>query len=129
MTVYVCIFAECLLLSSVQVRILQATGLPRHLGNFVFCQYHFWGQDEPVFIAPEMEPSPPSATSKEPLCTVLFDSSKEMEVCVSEEFVEFVAEGAVAIEVFGHKQVNHRRNLALWDLGVIQAKTRTLRER
>uniref|UniRef100_A0A8C7M345 Kinesin family member 13Bb n=1 Tax=Oncorhynchus mykiss TaxID=8022 RepID=A0A8C7M345_ONCMY len=111
------------------VRILQATGLPRHLGNFVFCQYHFWGQDEPVFIAPEMEPSPPSATSKEPLCTVLFDSSKEMEVCVSEEFVEFVAEGAVAIEVFGHKQVNHRRNLALWDLGVIQAKTRTLRER
>uniref|UniRef100_A0A4W5PQM2 Uncharacterized protein n=1 Tax=Hucho hucho TaxID=62062 RepID=A0A4W5PQM2_9TELE len=58
------------------VRILQATGLPRHLGNFVFCQYHFWGQDEPVFIAPEMEPSPPSATSKEPLCTVLFDSSK-----------------------------------------------------
>uniref|UniRef100_A0A8C7MKZ3 Kinesin family member 13B n=1 Tax=Oncorhynchus kisutch TaxID=8019 RepID=A0A8C7MKZ3_ONCKI len=122
------IFAECLLLS-VQVRILQATGLPRHLGNFVFCQYHFWGQDEPEFIAPEMEPSPPSAISKEPLCTVLFDSSKEMEVCVSEEFVEFVAEGAVAIEVFGHKQVNHRRNLALWDLGVIQAKTRTLRER
>lgn len=48
---------------------------------------------------------------------------------MSEEFVEFVAEGAVAIDVFGHKQVNHRRNLALWDLGVIQAKTRTLRER
>uniref|UniRef100_A0A8C7HQZ3 Kinesin family member 13B n=1 Tax=Oncorhynchus kisutch TaxID=8019 RepID=A0A8C7HQZ3_ONCKI len=112
-----------------KMEILQATGLPRHLGNFVFCQYHFWGQDEPEFIAPEMEPSPPSAISKEPLCTVLFDSSKEMEVCVSEEFVEFVAEGAVAIEVFGHKQVNHRRNLALWDLGVIQAKTRTLRER
>uniref|UniRef100_A0A8C7ME69 Kinesin family member 13B n=1 Tax=Oncorhynchus kisutch TaxID=8019 RepID=A0A8C7ME69_ONCKI len=111
------------------VRILQATGLPRHLCNFVFCQYHFWGQDEPVFIAPEVVPTPPSATSRDPLCTVLFDSSKELEVCVSEEFVEFVAEGAVAIEVFGHKQVNHRRNLALWDLGVIQAKTRTLRER
>uniref|UniRef100_A0A8K9UFZ3 Kinesin family member 13Bb n=1 Tax=Oncorhynchus mykiss TaxID=8022 RepID=A0A8K9UFZ3_ONCMY len=111
------------------VRILQATGLPRHLCNFVFCQYHFWGQDEPVFIAPEVVPTPPSATSRDPLCTVLFDSSKELEVCVSEEFVEFVAEGAVAIEVFGHKQVNHRRNLALWDLEVIQAKTRTLRER
>uniref|UniRef100_A0A673X440 Kinesin family member 13B n=1 Tax=Salmo trutta TaxID=8032 RepID=A0A673X440_SALTR len=111
------------------VRILQATGLPRHLCEFVFCQYHFWGQDEPVFIAPEVERPPPSATSRDPLCTVLFDSSKELEVCVSEEFVEFVAEGAVAIEVFGHKQVNHRRNLALWDLGVIQAKTRTLRER
>lgn len=48
---------------------------------------------------------------------------------VSEEFVEFLADGAVAIEVYGHKQANHRRNLALWDLGVIQAKTRSLRER
>ena len=48
---------------------------------------------------------------------------------VSEDFVEFVSEGAVAIEVYGHKQANHRRNLALWDLGVIQAKTRSLRER
>lgn len=62
------------------------------------------------------------------MCSVCV-CSQEMEVCVSEEFVEFVAEGAVAIDVFGHKQVNHRRNLALWDLGVIQAKTRTLRER
>uniref|UniRef100_A0A3P8ZRB0 Kinesin family member 13Bb n=1 Tax=Esox lucius TaxID=8010 RepID=A0A3P8ZRB0_ESOLU len=108
------------------VRIIQATGLPRHLSNFVFCQYHFWGQEEPVFIAPEVEPSTPSTTSREPLCTVLFDSNK---VCVSEELLEFLAEGAVAVEVYGHKQVNHRRNLALWDLGVIQAKTRSLRER
>lgn len=48
---------------------------------------------------------------------------------VSEDFVEFLTDGAVAIEVYGHKQANHRRNLALWDLGVIQAKTRSLRER
>lgn len=48
---------------------------------------------------------------------------------VTEEFVEFLTEGAVAIEVYGHKEANPRRNLALWDLGVIQAKTRSLRER
>lgn len=48
---------------------------------------------------------------------------------VTEEFVEFLSEGAVAIEVYGHKEANPRRNLALWDLGVIQAKTRSLRER
>lgn len=48
---------------------------------------------------------------------------------VTEEFVEFLMEGAVAIEVYGHKEANPRRNLALWDLGVIQAKTRSLRER
>ncbi|XP_046878095.1 LOW QUALITY PROTEIN: kinesin-like protein KIF13B [Hypomesus transpacificus] len=112
------------------VKILQATGLPRHLSNFVFCQYHFWGQEESQFIAPEMEPLPPSPSSgQDPHCSVIFDSTMELEVAVSEDFVEFVSEGALAIEVFGHKQANHRRNLALWDLGVIQAKTRSLRER
>lgn len=147
-------------LSLPQVNILQANGLPRHLSNFVFCQYHFWGQEEPVFIAPEMTPSSSSSVSKDPQCTVVFDSAKvtlpaatepdhltasslgilhiltpalltsqELSVPVSEEFVEFLADGAVAIEVYGHKQANHRRNLALWDLGVIQAKTRSLRER
>ncbi|XP_028252775.1 kinesin-like protein KIF13B isoform X2 [Parambassis ranga] len=111
------------------VKILQATGLPRHLSNFVFCQYHFWGQEEPVFTAPEMAPSSSSSASRDPQCTVVFDSAKELSMPVSEDFVEYLAEGAVAIEVYGHKQVNHRRNLALWDLGVIQAKTRSLRER
>uniref|UniRef100_A0A4W6CKZ0 Kinesin family member 13B n=1 Tax=Lates calcarifer TaxID=8187 RepID=A0A4W6CKZ0_LATCA len=96
------------------VKILQATGLPRHLSNFVFC---------PV------APSSSSSASRDPQCTVVFDSAKELSVPVSDDFVEFLTEGAVAIEVYGHKQVNHRRNLALWDLGVIQAKTRTLRER
>ncbi|XP_062267616.1 kinesin-like protein KIF13B isoform X1 [Platichthys flesus] len=111
------------------VKILQATGLPRHLSNFVFCQYHFWGQEEPVFIAPEVAPSSSSSAFRDPQCTVVFDSAKELSVSVSDDLVEFLAEGAVAIEVYGHKQANHRRNLALWDLGVIQAKTRSLRER
>ncbi|XP_062406496.1 kinesin-like protein KIF13B isoform X2 [Sardina pilchardus] len=112
------------------VRVLQATGLPQHLSNFVFCQYHFWEQDEPVFIAPEVDPSTPhTPSSKEPQCLVVFDSSKELEVAVTEDFVEFLSEGAVAIEVYGHKLAHPRRNLALWDLGVIQAKTRSLRER
>uniref|UniRef100_A0A8C3ALK5 Kinesin family member 13B n=1 Tax=Cyclopterus lumpus TaxID=8103 RepID=A0A8C3ALK5_CYCLU len=116
-------------LHSPQVKILHANGLPRHLSNFVFCQYHFWGEEESVFIAPEMQPSSSSSSSRDPQCTVVFDSAKELSVPVSEDFLEYLAEGAVAIEVYGHKQSNHRRNLALWDLGVIQAKTRTLRER
>uniref|UniRef100_A0A8C7YD03 Kinesin family member 13Bb n=1 Tax=Oryzias sinensis TaxID=183150 RepID=A0A8C7YD03_9TELE len=114
------------------VKILQATGLPRHLSNFVFCQYHFWGQEEPVFTAPEVTPSSSSsatAASKDPQCNVVFDSATEFSLPVSEDFVEFLAEGSVAIGVYGHKQANYRRNLALWDLGVIQAKTRSLRER
>uniref|UniRef100_A0A673BA36 Kinesin motor domain-containing protein n=1 Tax=Sphaeramia orbicularis TaxID=375764 RepID=A0A673BA36_9TELE len=119
----------CLHVSVLQVKILQATGLPRHLSNFVFCQYHFWGQDQAIFIAPEMSTSNSSSTSKDPQCTVVFDSTKELSVPLSEDFVEFLWEGALAVEVFGHKQVNQRRNLALWDLGVIQDKTRSLRER
>ncbi|XP_043962725.1 kinesin-like protein KIF13B isoform X6 [Gambusia affinis] len=111
------------------VKILQATGLPRHLSNFVFCHYHFWGLEEPVFTAPEVGSSGLSSASKDPQCTVVFDSTKELSVPASEDLLEFLADGAVAIEVYGHKQANHRRNLALWDLGVIQAKTRSLRER
>uniref|UniRef100_A0A8C2FRD1 Kinesin family member 13Bb n=1 Tax=Cyprinus carpio TaxID=7962 RepID=A0A8C2FRD1_CYPCA len=107
--------------------VLKATGLPQHLSNFVFCQYHFWEQQEPVFIAPEVGLSAPS--SREPQSVVVFDKCKTLEVAVTEDFLEFLMDGAVAVEVYGHKQANPRRNLALWDLGVIQAKTRSLRER
>uniref|UniRef100_A0A8C2FQV9 Kinesin family member 13Bb n=1 Tax=Cyprinus carpio TaxID=7962 RepID=A0A8C2FQV9_CYPCA len=109
------------------IKVLKATGLPQHLSNFVFCQYHFWEQQEPVFIAPEVGLSAPS--SREPQSVVVFDKCKTLEVAVTEDFLEFLMDGAVAVEVYGHKQANPRRNLALWDLGVIQAKTRSLRER
>ncbi|XP_072543181.1 kinesin-like protein KIF13B isoform X1 [Salminus brasiliensis] len=113
-----------------RIKVSQATGLPQHLSNFVFCQYHFWGQEEPVFIAPEVDLSAPSTpSSKDPQCLVVFDSCKELDVSLTEDLMDFLAEGAVAIEVYGHKLANPRRNLALWDLGVIQAKTRSLRER
>lgn len=48
---------------------------------------------------------------------------------VTEDFIEYLTEGAVAIEVYGHKQSDAGRNPALWDLSIIQAKTRTLRDR
>ncbi|MCJ8743860.1 hypothetical protein PDJAM_G00099240 [Pangasius djambal] len=113
-----------------RIKVSQATGLPQNLSNFVFCQYHFWGQEEPVFIAPEVDLSTQSTpNSKEPHCNVLFNSCKDLEMTVSEDLMDFLAEGAVAIEVYGHKVANPCRNLALWDLGVIQDKTRSLREK
>lgn len=57
------------------MKILRAAGLPRHLSNFVFCQYHFWGQEESVFIAPDMQPCS-SSSPTDPECTVVFDSTK-----------------------------------------------------
>ncbi|KAI5609408.1 kinesin-like protein KIF13B isoform X2 [Silurus asotus] len=113
-----------------RIKVSQATGLPQNLSNFVFCQYDFWGQEEPVFIAPEVDLSTQNTpNSKEPHCTVVFDSCKDLEVTVTEDLMDFLIEGAVAVEVYGHKVANPRRNLALWDMGVIQDKTRSLREK
>ncbi|EMP32549.1 Kinesin-like protein KIF13B [Chelonia mydas] len=110
------------------IKILQATGLPQHLSNFVFCKYTFWDQLEPVTVAPEMDPSL-SPISKEPQCMVVFDHCNEFSVNISEDFMEHLSEGALAIEVYGHKQSDPRKNSAVWDLGIIQAKTRSLRDR
>ncbi|XP_074065285.1 kinesin-like protein KIF13B isoform X1 [Macrotis lagotis] len=109
------------------VKILQATGLPQHLSNFVFCKYSFWDQ-EPVIVAPEVDTSS-SPISKEPQCMVVFDHCNEFSVNISEDFIEYLSEGALAIEVYGHKMSDPRKNPALWDLGIIQAKTRSLRDR
>uniref|UniRef100_A0A8C1GJH0 Kinesin family member 13Ba n=1 Tax=Cyprinus carpio TaxID=7962 RepID=A0A8C1GJH0_CYPCA len=111
------------------IKILQATGLPQYLSNFVFCQYSFWDQAEPIIVAPEVDPSASFSSSKDPHCMVVFDSCKENAVTVTEDFIEYLTEGAVAIEVYGHRQADPGRNPALWDLSIIQAKTRTLRDR
>ncbi|XP_076596816.1 kinesin-like protein KIF13B isoform X3 [Chaetodon auriga] len=111
------------------IKILQATGLPQFLSNFVFCQYAFWDQPEPIIVAPEVDPSSSSPSTKDPHCMVVFDSCKELAVSVTEDFIEYLTEGAVAIEVYGHRQADAGRNPALWDLSIIQAKTRTLRDR
>uniref|UniRef100_A0A8C3BE74 Kinesin family member 13B n=1 Tax=Cairina moschata TaxID=8855 RepID=A0A8C3BE74_CAIMO len=111
-----------------RIKILQATGLPQHLSNFVFCKYTFWDQLEPVNVAPEVDPSL-SPISKEPRCMVVFDHCNEFSVNISEDFMEHLYDGALAIEVYGHKQSGDRKNPTLWDLGIIQAKTRSLRDR
>ncbi|XP_039731787.1 kinesin-like protein KIF13B isoform X4 [Pteropus medius] len=110
------------------VKILQATGLPQHLSHFVFCKYNFWDQQEPVTVAPEVDTSS-SPVSKEPQCMVVFDHCKEFTVNITEDFIEHLSEGALAIEIYGHKVTDPRKNPALWDLGIIQAKTRSLRDR
>nr|XP_048277749.1 kinesin-like protein KIF13B isoform X1 [Myodes glareolus] len=110
------------------VKILQATGLPQHLCHFVFCKYDFWDQQEPVTVAPEVDTSS-SPTSKEPQCMVVFDHCSEFNVNITEDFIEYLSDGALAIEVYGHKMTDPRKNPALWDLGIIQAKTRSLRDR
>ncbi|XP_078506005.1 kinesin-like protein KIF13B isoform X1 [Lissotriton helveticus] len=112
-----------------KIKILQATGLPQHLSNFVFCTYTFWDLPEAVTVAPEVDPTTSSPVSKEPQCMVVFDHCKEFSTTISEDFIDYLTEGALAIEVYGHKPNDPRKNPALWDLGIIQAKTRSLRDR
>lgn len=48
-------------------------------------------------------------------------------VHVTEEFLEFISDGALAIEVWGHRCAGNGRSL--WELDALEAKTQTLRDR
>ncbi|XP_056141552.1 kinesin-like protein KIF13A isoform X1 [Lampris incognitus] len=110
-----------------RVRIREATGLPLNLSNFVFCQYTFWECAEPTVAPPMVSPDTPSTRSPDAQFTVSFDHCKEYTVHVTEEFLEFISDGALSIEVWGHRCARNGRSL--WELDAQQAKTRTLQDR
>ncbi|XP_068426812.1 kinesin-like protein KIF13A isoform X7 [Clinocottus analis] len=110
-----------------RVRIREATGLPLNLSNFVFCQYTFWEHGEPTVAPPMVSPDIPSPRSPDAQFTVQFDHCKDYIVHVTDEFLEFISDGALAIEVWGHRCAGNGRSL--WELDAQEAKTQTLRDR
>ncbi|XP_057280323.1 kinesin-like protein KIF13A isoform X1 [Pezoporus wallicus] len=112
---------------SCRVKIKEATGLPPNLSNFVFCQYTFWDQCESTVAAPVVGPDVPSPQSKDAHFTVTFSHCKDYVVNVTEEFLEFISEGALAIEVWGHRCTGN--GSSVWEVDSLHAKTRTLRDR
>ncbi|XP_056617812.1 kinesin-like protein KIF13A isoform X3 [Triplophysa dalaica] len=110
-----------------RVRIREATGLPLNLSNFVFCQYMFWEQPEPTVAPPMVSPDTPSPRTPDSEFTVRFDHCRDFVFYVTEEFLEFISEGALAIEVWGHRFAGNGRSL--WELDALQAKTQSLRDR
>ncbi|XP_046733692.1 kinesin-like protein KIF13A isoform X1 [Silurus meridionalis] len=110
-----------------RVRIRKAMGLPLNLSNFVFCQYTFWEQAEPTVAPPMVSPDTPTSCTGDAQFTICFDHCKDYVVHVSDEFVEFISDGALAIEVWGHRCAGNGH--AQWELNTLQAKTRTLRDR
>uniref|UniRef100_A0A671W4U0 Kinesin family member 13A n=1 Tax=Sparus aurata TaxID=8175 RepID=A0A671W4U0_SPAAU len=110
-----------------RVRIREATGLPLNLSNFVFCQYTFWEHGEPTVAPPMVSPDRPSPRSPDAQFTVQFDHCKDYVVHVTDEFLEFISDGALAIEVWGHRCAGNGRSL--WELDALEAKTQTLRDR
>ncbi|XP_008272342.1 kinesin-like protein KIF13A isoform X3 [Oryctolagus cuniculus] len=110
-----------------RVKIKEATGLPLSLSNFVFCQYTFWDQCEPTVAAPVVDPDVPSPQSKDAQYTVTFSHCKDFVVNVTEEFLEFISDGALAIEVWGHRCAGN--GSSIWEVDSLHAKTRTLYDR
>ncbi|XP_043116313.1 kinesin-like protein KIF13A isoform X2 [Puntigrus tetrazona] len=110
-----------------RVRIREASGLPLNLSNFVFCQYSFWEQSEPAVAPPVVSPDTPSSQTADAHFTVRFDHCRDFVVHVTEEFLEFISDGALAIEVWGHRYAGNGRSVR--ELDALQAKRRTLRDR
>ncbi|XP_062322769.1 kinesin-like protein KIF13A isoform X2 [Osmerus eperlanus] len=110
-----------------RVRVREATGLPLNLSNFVFCQYTFWEHAEPTVAPPMVSPDTPSPRSPDTQFSVRFDHCKDYVVHVTEEFLEFISDGALAIEVWGHRCAGNGRSL--WEPDALEAKTRTLQDR
>uniref|UniRef100_A0A3Q3JIR6 Kinesin motor domain-containing protein n=1 Tax=Monopterus albus TaxID=43700 RepID=A0A3Q3JIR6_MONAL len=111
----------------VKLRIRDATGLPLNLSNFVFCQYTFWDHGEPTVAPPVVSPDRPSPRSPDAQFTVQFNHCKDYVVHVTDEFLEFISDGALAIEVWGHRCAGNGHSL--WELDALEAKTQTLRDR
>ncbi|XP_077077762.1 kinesin-like protein KIF13A isoform X7 [Siphateles boraxobius] len=110
-----------------RVRIREASGLPINLSNFVFCQYSFWEQSEPAVAPPMISPDTPTPRTPDAEFTVRFHHCRDFVVHVTEEFLEFISDGALAIEVWGHRYAGNGRSV--WELDALQDKTRTLRDR
>lgn len=112
------------------VNIKQASGLPLSLSHFVFCQYTFWNHPEPIVVPPVVNPEHQihSAGHKESLM-FKFNHIKEFTVPIAEEFLEHCAEGALSIEVWGHRSAGFSRTKPGWEVEQQLAKARSLADR
>ncbi|KAG6797833.1 kinesin-like protein KIF13B-like isoform X3 [Apis mellifera caucasica] len=115
-----------------RVTIKQATGLPLSLSHFVFCQYMFCGYPDPTVV--------PAVDNSEQLnsnCQIgqrdslvfKFDHTNDFTVPITEEFIEHCAEGALSIEVWGHRSAGFSRSKPGWEVEQQLAKARSLADR
>ncbi|XP_060077900.1 kinesin-like protein KIF13B [Ylistrum balloti] len=110
----------------VRICISGAKGLPPALSNFVFCQYTFWGNEDTVVVPPEIHPDS-LAHKKSDSISFKFQHSKDFKVYITEEFIEHCSEGALSIEVWGHRSPGF--GLVNNGMDNIIARSRTLADR
>ena len=107
-----------------RVNIKMASGLPISLSNYVFCQYTFWGHQEtvvPVITSESVNPHTENNIYR-------FEHVMDYTVQMTEEFLEHCAEGALSIEVWGHRSVGFSPSKE-WEVEHKQAKARSLVDR
>ncbi|XP_011875550.1 PREDICTED: kinesin-like protein KIF13A isoform X1 [Vollenhovia emeryi] len=116
-----------------RVTIKQATGLPLSLSHFVFCQYMFWNHPEPIVVPPMVNAELPNSNctaGQRDSLTFKFDDTRDFAVAITEEFMEHAAEGALSIEVWGHRSAGFSRSKPGWEVEQQQlAKARSLADR
>ncbi|XP_049293780.1 kinesin-like protein KIF13A isoform X1 [Anopheles funestus] len=108
---------------SCRISIKQASGLPLYLSNFVFCQYSFWNHEVAVVPATNQE-----VAGHNQNITFKFDHEADYVVTMNEEFMEHCTDGALSIEVWGHRSVGFSR-MKDWEVEQQQAKARSLADR
>lgn len=108
-----------------RVTIKAATGIPLSLSNFVFCQYTFWGHQETV--VPVVDNNDPRGQDQNNL-VYKFEHTKDYTVSITEEFLEHCIEGALSIEVWGHRSSGFSKSKG-WEVEQQQAKARSLVDR
>jgi len=113
---------------TVRVRIKQASGLPLSLSNFVFCQYSFWNHGETIVVPPLVNVE--NHVVNRDNITFQFDHSHDFTIPLSEEFLEHCSEGALSVEVWGHRSAGFTRSKPEWEVEQQQlAKARSLTDR
>nr|CAD7590077.1 unnamed protein product [Timema genevievae] len=114
-----------------RVTIKQASGLPLSLSNFVFCQYSFWGHPDSIAVPPKVDPEYPiNCSSGKDSMTFKFDHSRDFIVSLNEEFIEHCSDGALSIEVWGHRCAGFTKSKNGWEVEQQQlAKARSLADR
>ncbi len=113
----------------VRVCIKAARGLPITLSNFVFCQYSLWGFHDSIVVPSSVDNNDYSNTrrtnnssdEKEELI-FHFDHQKEFAIPLTEEFLEHCSDGALSIEVWGHRVSGVSPSKPGWSVADAQLK-------
>ncbi|XP_065651766.1 kinesin-like protein KIF13A isoform X6 [Hydra vulgaris] len=109
----------------VQITIKEAHGLPLTLCNYVFCQYRFF--DNSLTVVPPYNTA--SVITPTKCNSMAFENTKKFLVNVDEEFLDYVTDGSLAVEVYGNRSRGFDQKPVSLNLSTDENGMKTLVER